>query len=292
MQSNREPVMEEKDREKKEPASEKKHGISRRKWLIDVGSTAALVGIAGKTGHLAAEALPGSAASESEPASLPPGLYRPSFGHLGRALEDFSRFHPIPPGCPVDFIRPRSGPFQPQFFSPDEYKVIHRLTALMLDESPVASGKEPQGSIVDVVAEWIDLRTYSFAEVRAVAEKLTPEQVVVARAYNGAPMLHRLKTSEPQKTYRAGLAWIAGESKRQHGRKFIELTENQQTAILDTISDDRADKETENDGTRFFTLLKDDIISGFYTSRTGLEELDYKGNRYYAVSPGCTKPNK
>lgn len=284
--------MEEKNREKNEQGGEGKSRLSRRKWLIDVGSAAALAGIAGTTGHLQADAFPALAPSESNSAALPPGLYRPSFGHLGRAMEDVSRFHPIPPGCPVDFVRPRSGPFQPQFFSADEYKVTHRLTALMLGESSATSVGKSQESIVDEVAEWIDLHTYSFAEVRAVAEKLTPEQVAVAQTYNGAPLLHGLRTTDPQKTYRAGLEWIAAESERRHGNKFIELAENQQTALLDAISDDRANRETENDGTRFFTLLKDDIISGFYTSRTGLKELDYKGNRYYAESPGCTLPEK
>ncbi|MEJ2008361.1 MAG: gluconate 2-dehydrogenase subunit 3 family protein, partial [Acidobacteriota bacterium] len=75
-----------------------------------------------------------------------------------------------------------------------------------------------------------------------------------------------------------------------HQREFIELNENQQMAILDIMSDDRADKGAEDDGTRFFRLLKDNIISGFYTSRAGLKELDYKGNRFYAESPGCALP--
>jgi len=26
---------------------------------------------------------------------------------------------------------------------------------------------------------------------------------------------------------------------------------------------------------------------GFYTSKEGLKELDYKGNSFYSVSPGC-----
>jgi hypothetical protein len=32
------------------------------------------------------------------------------------------------------------------------------------------------------------------------------------------------------------------------------------------------------------------LIRGFYTSRLGLKELDYKGNAFYAESPSC--PNK
>jgi hypothetical protein len=282
--------MENKNEKKDQEVGPEKSGVSRRKWLIDVGKAAALAGIAGKTVPLEAEVAAGIPAPEKKLESLPAGLFRPSSEHLGMALQDDSRFHPIPPGCQVDFIRPRSGPYQPQFFSLDEYKVIHRLTALMLGEPEGSSGegaKSADGNIVDEVAEWVDLRTVSFIGVREAAERLTPDQVALATAYDGAPLLRRVKTSDPQKTYRDGLAWLAMESERRHQRGFVDLSEQQQTGVLDVISDERAGRDAENGGTRFFRQLKDDIISGFYTSRTGLKELDDQANRFHASSPGC-----
>ena len=282
--------MEDKNEKKAATGSEEKGGLSRRKWLIDVSKAAALAGIAGKAAPLDAEVVATTAVPEAKPESLPPGLYRPISGHLGSALQNDSRFRVIPPGCQVDFIRPRRGPYEPRFFSPDEYKVIHRMTALMLGEAAGSSGEgaeSSEGNIVDEVAEWIDLRTHSFARVREAAERLTPAQVALAEAYSGAPLLHRIKATDPQKTYRDGLVWIAEESERRHGRGFVELAGEQQSAILDLISDDRADKAAENDGTRFFHQLKSDLISGFYASRMGLKELDDKANRFYAESPGC-----
>ena len=277
---------------KKEKASadggEEKGRLSRREWLIDVGKAAALAGIAGKAAPVEAEGAAGLTPGNAKPERLPPGLYRPLPAHLGGALESDSRFHPIPPGCPVDFIRPRSGPFEPQFFSPGDYRVIRRLTALMLGEpGGGGSGSSSDDNIVDEVAQWIDLHTHSFAGIREAAERLTPEQAALAEAYDGAPLLHRVKRTDPQKTYRAGLEWTAEEAERRHGRGFIDLTGEQQAAILDLISDGHAKPEAEDDGTRFFRQLKSDVISGFYTSRTGLKELDYKGNRFYAESPGC-----
>ncbi len=284
--------MEAKDEEKGKNNSEEREVVSRRKWLIDLGKAAALAGITGKAGPLDAQGVAGSTSSEAGPErGLPAGLYRPSSGHLGRALEDDSRFHSIPLGCEVDFLRPRTKPFEPQFFSADEYKVIRRLTALMLGESTNASeenSKAADQDIVDEVAQWIDLHTYSFAGVRETADRLSPEQAALAEAYNGAPLLHRVRTADPQKTYRDGLAWMAEESERRYQHGFLELSEQQQTAILDLISDDGPNKEADNEGTHLFMLLKRDIISGFYTSRIGLEELDYMGNRFYAASPGCS----
>ena len=281
--------MEDKVDKKTTSGNGEKTGLSRRKWLIDIGKAAAAAGIAGKALPFEGESEP-TPVAESVPKTLPPGLYRPSSGHLGNALANDSRFHQIPPGCEVDFIRPGTGPYEPQFFPREEYKVIQRMTALMLGESVDSSGESAassNGNIVDEVAEWVDLHTYSFAGVRKAAEQLTPEQVALAEAYNGARLLHRTKTTDPPGAYRNGLAWAAAESKRRYHKDFGELTEAQQTEILDLISDDGSDKQIENDGTRFFRQLKSDIISGFYTSRTGLKELDDKANRFYAESPGC-----
>jgi hypothetical protein len=58
---------------------------------------------------------------------------------------------------------------------------------------------------------------------------------------------------------------------------------------LKLISDDRDEKGIETDGTRFFALIKAEVIRGYYTSKAGLEELDFKGNAFYAVSPGCSE---
>ena len=275
--------MEDEDKQKIQGPVAGEGELTRRRWLVEVGKAAALAGIAGS--------LPAaSEASESKPETLPAGLYGPSPDHLSHALVEDSRFHPVPPGCPVEFIRPRSGPFEPQFFSRKEYPVIHRLTALMLGESSQDSEGSDYNSgraLVDEVAEWVDFHTSSFAGVREAVERLTPEQLAIAEAYNGAPLVHRVKTTDPPATYRKGLTWIEHESSRQHQRDFIDLSEEQQTAILDLISDRPSIRDIENDGTRFFRLLKDDVISGFYTSRTGLKELNYQGNSFHAESPGC-----
>jgi len=282
--------MEDNDDKKTANGCDKKIGLTRRKWLIDFGKAAAVAGVAGKSLPFAAEGIPATLAPKDIPQNFPPGLYSPSSGHLGSALGNDSRFHAIPPGCEVDFIRPRTVPFQPRFFTHEEYKVIHKLTALILGEpetAPQKNGQTESDNIVDEVAEWIDLHTYSFSGIRAAADRLTPEQIALAEAYNGARLLHRIKTTDPPETYRAGLTWIADESKRRQAPTFLGLSEEQQIAILDLISDDNGDKDAEHDGTRFFRQFKDDVISGFYTSRTGLKELDDKANRFYGESPGC-----
>ena len=65
------------------------------------------------------------------------------------------------------------------------------------------------------------------------------------------------------------------------------LTEDEHIGILKEVSDDRPDITTENAGTRLFKFIKAEAIRGFYTSRMGLKELDYRGNAFYAESPRC-----
>ena len=40
----------------------------------------------------------------------------------------------------------------------------------------------------------------------------------------------------------------------------------------------------------FLSFLKERAVEGYYTSPEGLRELNYKGNSFYAESPGCTHP--
>jgi hypothetical protein len=45
--------------------------------------------------------------------------------------------------------------------------------------------------------------------------------------------------------------------------------------------------EAGNPLRKFFEIARTEVVRGYYTSAAGLEELDYKGNAYYADSPGC-----
>jgi hypothetical protein len=43
----------------------------------------------------------------------------------------------------------------------------------------------------------------------------------------------------------------------------------------------------EDEGREFFKLIREYTIMGFYTSRIGLDQLDYPGLKFYSESPGC-----
>jgi len=278
--------------------------LTRRQWLLKLGEAAVLLGFTGAKGEAdacppytlgrtgaAGEAIAASAFGPApQAASLPPGLYEPSSDHLRHALSSDSQLHPVASGSETDYVRPRAGPFRPQSFSPPEFETIRRIVALMLGEAsdrPRPARTRDDGQISAGVAEWIDLRVSSAAAVREAARRLAPDHRALAIAYYGSSTpVEELENFDPKRISREGLDWLAKESGRR-GKPFLELDERQQIEILTAISDDRPDAATENAGTRFFNLLKREIIRGFYTSQIGLKELDYKGNTFYAESPGC-----
>ncbi len=243
---------------------------TRRDLLVILGQTAT------------ASALFPLMARAADTPALPPGVYLPSSDHLGHALMSSERYHAIPPGCPTDYVRPATGPFEPQFFSKPDFAVIRRMVQLILGE-PSDDTKS-----VHETAEWIDLYVASADGVRAAARKLTPLHRALAVAYHGVDRVERVATEDPAQTCRDGLAWMSHAAGTTYGKEFLKLPPPEQISFLQSFSDARADKQSENPGSKFFQLIKAETIKGFYTSQAGLKELDFKGNAFYARSPGCS----
>jgi hypothetical protein len=239
---------------------------TRRDWLITISSAAAAATLAEDSN------------GDSGPATaLPPGVYGPSTDHLSHVLMSAERYHSIPPECPTEYVRPRNGPFAPQFFSKTELPVVRSLVQVLLGENA------DQLESVEETVEWIDLRVFEAGDVRKASLQLNPLHRAVAVAHYGESRVDQINTDDPVKVCQDGLAWIGS-----HSKNFQELTFQEQTAIVKAMSEDKAD----DPGTRFFVFLKSETIKSFYTSRAGLKELDYKGNAFYARSPGCSTQTK
>jgi len=246
---------------------------TRRNWLVAIGTTATALGLARK----------GSGKPDGAP-SLPPGVYEPSSDHLSHALMSSGKYHAIPPGCPTDYLRPSSAPAKLLFFSPEEFRLVSRLTELLLGEEP----NDAHGVSLEV-AEWIDLRVSSSDGVRDALKKLDSSYRKVAAAHFGPSHEDHSATDFPPKVCREGLELLSRAARAEHATDFLSLEPDQQIALLRSVSDERADRQSENAGTRLFAFLKSETIKGFYTSQVGLKELNFKGNAFYARSPGCSK---
>ena len=261
--------------------------VTRRELLILLGSVAIVSGI---------DAVHSNASELSvDQAPLPPGLYQPSFDHLNHALTNESAFVPIPPGAETEYLIPRADPFVPKALAPTDLPLVRRLVEIILGEGlrdKVEKSWTISGNIYDDVVEWIDLVVASAPRVRALARNLPADQRALAIACLGSEPVILLESFEPERVCREGLLWISDEAQRQFEKSFLDADPQHQLALVRAISDSRPDKTAVHAGTQLFDFLKAQSIRGFYTSRTGLKELDYKGNAFYGSSPGCAiRPN-
>jgi hypothetical protein len=77
---------------------------------------------------------------------------------------------------------------------------------------------------------------------------------------------------------RGGLMWLDNKSNKQFGKEFKACSDEQQIAIVDQIAyPDKAAPEVEQ-GVKFFSLMRNLTLTGYYTTKMGLDDLDYKGN--------------
>lgn len=147
----------------------------------------------------------------------------------------------------VAAARPQS--YGPQFFTPAEFANIDQLSEIIIpkDESP---GARDAG-----VAEFIDFMAAHDPEL--------------------------------QWPFRYGLDWLNARATELHGGAFSALGAEQQTALLRPLAYPDTGSPTDADGRAFFTLVRKYTVMGYYTSRIGLEELNYPGLKFYSESPAC-----
>jgi gluconate 2-dehydrogenase gamma chain len=86
---------------------------------------------------------------------------------------------------------------------------------------------------------------------------------------------------------RGGLAWMDAESRSRFGRPFVEAAEAERTAILDDIAWPARARPEMSQGVAFFNRFRDLTASGFWSTRIGVDDLQFMGNRGMATWDGC-----
>jgi hypothetical protein len=256
-------------------ASSRADDPSRRQWLLRLGEMVVLAGVSGLVPESAAALLETGQEASLPASSLPPGLYHASPEHLVHALSSGSKKWSPPSGSETEYVPPDSLPFQPQFFSVEEFRIVTRFVEILLGDADATASSQ--------VTRWLDQWLYSSAGVRAAARHLDPLHRVLAVAVNGEESVRDLETADPQSLARAGLAALHALSLQAHGQEFLQLTDLQQIDLLTSGDTAQPGKPLRE----FFEITRAQTVRGYYTSAAGLEELDYKGNAYYGDSPGC-----
>jgi len=84
-----------------------------------------------------------------------------------------------------------------------------------------------------------------------------------------------------------GLAWLDRESRRRFASDFASSKLEQQKEILDLIAWPKKADPRYSHAVAFFNRFRDLVASGFYTSKIGIEDLGYKGNKFVNHWDGC-----
>ena len=140
--------------------------------------------------------------------------------------------------------------FTPKFFTAHEYQTVRLLVDLIIPKD------ERSGSATDAgVPEFMDF----------------------------------MMVDQPlrQTAMRGGLCWIDRECLSRHDKPFVACTPAQQTGLLDALAWPQRGTPALSHGIAFFTSFRDLTSSGFWTTKMGIDDLQYMGNTGVAEWKGC-----
>jgi hypothetical protein len=122
-----------------------------------------------------------------------------------------------------------------------------------------------------------------YATVVALADIIIPrDQKSGSASEAGAPEFIDYIVAEQaqrQTAMRGGLAWLDAECQHRFNHAFLESTDAERRQVLDDIAWPRRARPEMTHGIAFFTTMRDLVATGFWSSRIGVQDLGYLGNR-------------
>jgi Gluconate 2-dehydrogenase subunit 3 len=144
----------------------------------------------------------------------------------------------------------RGSPFKPKFFTRHEYATVLVLADLIIPRDERSGSASGAG-----VPEFMDF--------------MMIDQPVQQTAMRG------------------GLAFIDHVCDARFDKPFIECTDGERRQVLDDLAYPGKVDPALAHGAAFFSSFRDLTASGFWTSKMGIEDLQYLGNRPVAEWKGC-----
>lgn len=92
---------------------------------------------------------------------------------------------------------------------------------------------------------------------------------------------------EQQTAFRGGLAWIDYTCIDRYGAPFVDCSKDQQQQLIEAIAWPETAEPDVQPGVEFFNSLRNLTASGFFSSKMGMEDLQYRGNRHVSEWTGC-----
>lgn len=146
----------------------------------------------------------------------------------------------------------KAATYKPKFFTPHEYATVTALANLIIPKDERSGNASEAG-----VPEFIDFMM--------------------------------VDQPDRQLMMRGGIKWLDSECRKRYGQPFVKCAAAQQTEICDAIAYPAKAKPEHSHGVRFFSAVRDLTATGFFTSRIGIADLDYKGNMFVPKWTGAPR---
>lgn len=144
-----------------------------------------------------------------------------------------------------------AGPYKPKVLNPHEWKTVRLLSDLIIPADE-RSGSATQAAVPEFIDDWLGFR--------------------------GGMLLDQI---------RGGLTWLDMECNRQYNHDFVDCSAAEQKQMLDRIAYPAKAAPEDANGVAFFNHLRDLVVSGFFSSKMGVGDLPYLGNKMLSEWTGC-----
>jgi len=166
-----------------------------------------------------------------------------------------------------------SAPYQPLFFSPQQYRMVEHLAEMIIPEDDTPGARKAG------VAEFIDFMVANRVPVSGSRDVRSADDAIEAG-------------NEAQNRFVAGLDWLNARSHSEFGQAFMDCTPEQQNSLVEELAYKAKFKPTTESGRAFFQMMRDYTVVGYYTTKIGLKSIGYPGLRVvWPKMPGCAHPD-
>jgi gluconate 2-dehydrogenase gamma chain len=132
---------------------------------------------------------------------------------------------------------------------------------------------------------------HEYATVTVLVDLIIPKDERSGSATDAAvpQFMDFMMVDQParQTSMRGGLAWLDRECVSRFEKDFLTATAAERTQVLDDIAWPQKARPDMAHGVAFFNSFRDLTASGFFTSKMGIADLQYMGNRFVPEWTGC-----
>jgi hypothetical protein len=148
------------------------------------------------------------------------------------------------------------GPYKRQTFDDHQWHTVNVLCDLIIPADE-RSGSASSAGVPEFIDDWIQFRTEQDGNMNLRAEIF------------------------------GGLMWLDRESKKLFEKNFVGASVDQQKQILDRIAYPAKAASEDSQWVAFFNQFRSLTVGGFFSSRAGVADLPYLGNRAVPEWKGC-----